>query len=117
MLPLITRERLAAEMDAGTVVVVDTMPPAYYAKEHLPGARNIPGFPYERAAESTDEHAPRVLPDKSVPVVVYCANVPCRNSGLVGARLLELGYRDVRKYREGIEDWVAAGLPTESSAS
>ncbi|TDD27129.1 rhodanese-like domain-containing protein [Actinomadura sp. KC06] len=115
MLPLITRDELAAALEDGTVVVVDTMPAAYYEKEHLPGARNIPGFPYEQAAEFTDEYAPRVLPDKSAPVVVYCANVPCRNSGLVGARLLELGYPDVRKYREGIEDWVAAGLPTESS--
>ena len=115
MLPLITRDELAAEMAAGTVVVVDTMPVTYYEKEHLPGARNIPGFPYERAAEFTDAQAPEVLPDKSVPIVVYCSNVPCRNSGLVGERLLKLGYRNVRKYREGIEDWAAAGLPTESS--
>jgi rhodanese-related sulfurtransferase len=26
-----------------------------------------------------------------------------------------LGYAHVRKYRGGIEDWVAAGLPTESA--
>ncbi|TMR36659.1 rhodanese-like domain-containing protein [Actinomadura geliboluensis] len=116
MLPLITRAELAAGIEAGEVVVVDTMPAAYYAKEHLPGARNIPGFPYERAAEFTDEHAPRVLPDKAAEIVVYCANVPCRNSELVGARLVRLGYPNVRKYREGIEDWVAAGLPTESAA-
>ncbi|TDD83318.1 rhodanese-like domain-containing protein [Actinomadura darangshiensis] len=116
MLPLITRDELAAALKAGTVVVVDTMPVAYYAKEHLPAARNIPGFPYERAKEFTDEHAPRVLPDKSASIVVYCANVPCRNSELVGARLVELGYPDVRKYREGIEDWVAGGLPTESAS-
>jgi rhodanese-related sulfurtransferase len=44
-------------------------------------------------------------------------NVPCRNSELVGSRLLALGYTNVRKYREGIEDWVAAGLPTESHNS
>jgi cytosine permease len=116
VLPLITRDELAAKIRAGTVVVVDTMPPAYYEKEHLPGARNIPGFPYEQARDLTDAHAPRVLPDKSAAIVVYCANVPCRNSELVGARLAELGYRDVRKYREGIEDWVAGGLPTESGA-
>ncbi|GGJ95986.1 sulfurtransferase [Pilimelia anulata] len=117
MLPLITRDELAAEIDAGTVVVVDTMPVSYYEQEHIPGARNIPGFPYERAAEFTDEYAPTVLPDKTVPVVVYCANIPCRNSGLVGERLLKLGYLHVRKYREGIEDWAAAGLPTESSVA
>ncbi|MFF3290119.1 rhodanese-like domain-containing protein [Streptomyces sp. NPDC003023] len=117
MLPLITRERLHAMMEAETVVVVDTMPADYYEREHLPGALNIPGFPYDDAARFTDEYAPSVVPDRTVPIVVYCANVPCRNSELVGARLLELGYSDVQKYREGIEDWVAAGLPTEGTAA
>jgi rhodanese-related sulfurtransferase len=116
-LPLITREELDAEMRAGDVVVVDTMPVTYYEKEHIPGARNIPGFPYEQAAEFTDQYAPTVLPDKDVAVVVYCANTPCRNSEFVGQRLLELGYTNVRKYREGIQDWVSGGLPTTKSAA
>ena len=34
--------------------------------------------------------------------------------GLVADRLAALGYTNVRKYREGIEDWAGAGLPTES---
>ncbi|WP_410647820.1 rhodanese-like domain-containing protein [Amycolatopsis sp. cmx-4-54] len=115
MLPLITRTELLSRMESGSVVVVDTMPVAYFDKEHLPEARNIPGFPYERAAEFTDRLAPAVLPDKAAEIVVYCANTPCRNSEFVGRRLLELGYTNVRKYREGIEDWVASGLPTWSS--
>jgi rhodanese-related sulfurtransferase len=114
MLPLISREELRKGIDAGTLVVVDTMPAGYYEREHLPGAVNIPGFPYEQAAELTDRHAPDVLPDKAAEIVVYCANVPCRNSELVGSRLLQLGYSNVRKYREGIEDWVGAGLATAS---
>jgi rhodanese-related sulfurtransferase len=32
----------------------------------------------------------------------------------VADRLTALGYTNVRKYREGIEDWTTAGLPTES---
>ncbi|MCW3842417.1 hypothetical protein ONA70_20155 [Micromonospora yasonensis] len=35
-------------------------------------------------------------------------------SGRVADRLTALGYTHVRKYAAGIEDWVAAGLPTES---
>ncbi|GLZ36941.1 rhodanese-like domain-containing protein [Actinokineospora sp. NBRC 105648] len=116
MLPLITRAELRAEMLDGTVVVVDTMPVAYYEKEHIPGAVNIPGFPYEQAAELTERYAPTVLPDKAASVVVYCANTPCRNSELVGEHLLRLGYTTVRKYREGIEDWVSAGGETTRGA-
>ncbi|CRK58358.1 Cytosine/purine/uracil/thiamine/allantoin permease family protein [Alloactinosynnema sp. L-07] len=116
MLPLISRDELRSAMTGGTVIVVDTMPVSYYEKEHLPGARNIPGFPYENAAEFTDRFAPSVVPDKAATIVVYCSNIPCRNSEFVGRRLLELGYADVRKYREGIEDWVSAGLPTDTGA-
>ncbi|ATY14441.1 cytosine permease [Amycolatopsis sp. AA4] len=114
MVALIGRDELKREMESGRVVVVDTMPVAYYEREHLPGALNIPGFPYEHAARFTDEHAPRVVPDKAAAIVVYCANTPCRNSDFVGNRLIELGYLNVRKYREGIADWVEAGYPTES---
>jgi rhodanese-related sulfurtransferase len=32
----------------------------------------------------------------------------------VAARLTALGYTNVRKYREGIQDWIEAGLPTET---
>ncbi|MFC0542507.1 rhodanese-like domain-containing protein [Kutzneria chonburiensis] len=115
MVPLITRQDLKAAIDAGEVTVVDTMPLAYYEKEHIETAVNIPGFPYEDAAAFTRACAPDVLPDRDATIVVYCANVPCRNSELVGLELLNLGYSSVFKYREGIEDWVTAGLPTESS--
>lgn len=57
-----------------------------------------------------------MLPDKSAAIAVYCSNPACPNSQSVAAKLTALGYTNVRKYREGIEDWVAAGLPTESGA-
>jgi rhodanese-related sulfurtransferase len=31
-------------------------------------------------------------------------------------KLTALGYANVRKYRDGIEGWVGAGLPTEAGA-
>jgi rhodanese-related sulfurtransferase len=49
-------------------------------------------------------------------IVTYCCTGPsCPNSGQVAGRLTALGYANVRKYAEGIEDWTAAGLPTESA--
>lgn len=117
MLPHITREEPKREIDEGSVVVVDAMPVSWYRKEHLPGACNIPGFPYEDAPVLTERFAPAVLPGKDAAVVVYCSNIPCRNSEFVGSQLIRLGYTNVRAYREGIEDWVSAGLPTERSAA
>lgn len=108
MTALITREELQTALDAGTVTVLDALGGDYYAKQHLPGA--LPLVPAD-----VDARAPALLPDRDAPIVTYCSNPACPNSGQVADRLTALGYTDVRKYREGIEDWAAAGLPTETA--
>lgn len=61
-----------------------------------------------------ETQAPQLLPDKDAAIVTYCANVACANSQHVATKLEALGYRNVRKYREGIQDWSEAGLPVVS---
>ncbi|WP_433221560.1 rhodanese-like domain-containing protein [Microtetraspora malaysiensis] len=108
MTALITRDELRAAIDAGTVTVIDALGGEYYAKQHLPNA--LPLTPTE-----VDARAAALLPDRDAAIVTYCSNPACPNSGQVADRLTALGYTDVRKYREGIQDWVEAGLPTESA--
>jgi len=108
MTTLISRTDLQAGIAAGTVTVVDALGGDYYAQQHLPGAVALtPG--------QVDALAAAVLPDRRAPIVTYCTGPSCPNSGQVADRLTALGYADVRKYREGIEDWAGAGLPTESA--
>lgn len=108
MTALITRTDLQAAIAAGEVTVVDALGGDYHAKQHLPGAVALhPSEVADRAAE--------VLPDKTRPIVTYCSNAACPNSGQVADALVRMGYADVRKYKEGIQDWVDAGLPTESA--
>ena len=106
MTALITRDELKAAIGAGTVTVVDALGGDYYALQHLPGAVAL-------APGDVDALAPAVLPDKGAAIVTYCTGPSCPNSGQVANRLTALGYADVRKYAEGIEDWTGAGLPTE----
>jgi rhodanese-related sulfurtransferase len=108
MTALISREELKAGIDAGTVTVVDALGGDYYAKQHLPGAVAL-------APGQVDAMASSVLSDRDAVIVTYCTGPSCPNSGQVADRLTALGYANVRKYREGIEDWAGAGLPTESS--
>ncbi|MFB7379813.1 rhodanese-like domain-containing protein [Kitasatospora purpeofusca] len=108
MTALITRDELAAAIEAGVVTVVDTLGGDYYAQQHLPGAVAL-------VAAELDTRAATVLPDRDAAIVTYCSNPACPNSGQVADRLTALGYTDVRKYREGIQDWVEAGLPTETA--
>jgi rhodanese-related sulfurtransferase len=107
----ITREELKAKLDGGEgIVVVETLGPRYYEDAHLPGAINIPHT-------EVDELAPRLLPDKSTQVVVYCSNRACQNSPQAARRLAALGYGNVYDYEEGKQGWIEAGLPTESGAA
>lgn len=109
MTQLITRDELRAAIDDGSVIVVDALPPAYYEQQHLPGAVNL-------VEHEVDDRAAGLLPDKDARIVTYCSNAACGNSAAVANRLEKLGYTNVRKYRDGIQDWVDAGLPTESGA-
>jgi rhodanese-related sulfurtransferase len=107
MTNLITRDELKAAIEQGNVTVVDALPGSYFAQAHLPGAVNL-------FVEEAAERAAEVLPDRGAAIVTYCSNVSCPNSEGVARTLTRLGYTNVRKYREGIQDWVEAGLPIES---
>lgn len=110
MTELISRDELAAALRDDSVVLLDTLPADYYDKAHIRGALNL----IEANVEST---AAQVLPDRNAAIVTYCANISCRNSEIVANRLRELGYTNVRKYREGIADWESAGLPIDGSST
>lgn len=108
MTALITRDELKAAIDAGSVTVLDTLGGEYYAKQHLPGALTL-------VLADVDARSSALLPDRDAAIVTYCSDPACPNSGRVADRLTALGYTDVRKYREGIQDWAESGLPTESA--
>lgn len=105
-----TREELRAAIDEGAVTVVDALPAAPYARRHLPGAVNL-------VEDDAETRAPEVLPDPAAPIVTYSTSVTCGRGESLAARLEQLGYGDIRVYSDGIEDWVAAGLPVESSTA
>ena len=90
----------------GDFVLVDALSQQHYERSHLPGAVNLP---YEFV-----DDAEQVLPDKNAEIVVYCMNVNCAASGEEVRELEALGYKNVRHYAEGKQDWLEAGLPVES---
>jgi rhodanese-related sulfurtransferase len=108
MTVLISRDDLRAAIDASEITVVDALGGDYWARQHLPGALPL-------VADDVTDRAAELLPDKHAVIVTYCSNPACPNSQNVATRLERLGYLNVRKYREGIEDWIAAGLPVESA--
>jgi rhodanese-related sulfurtransferase len=86
--------------------LVEVLPAAPYAAEHLPGAVNIP------LADLMDASTTQRL-DPARPTVVYCYDHECDLSAR-GARLLEeLGFTDVYDYAASKTAWMADGLPVE----
>ncbi len=107
MTQTITREQLRANLENGVpMTLAEALPEKYYAAQHLPGAIHLP---HDRVREL----APTRLPDRGNTIVVYCANVNCRNSHIAAQTLIQMGYRKVFVYAEGKQDWMDAGLPTE----
>jgi rhodanese-related sulfurtransferase len=86
-------------------MLVEALGVDFYSDAHLPGAINIP-------PGHVDALAPTLLPDRDVPIVVYCTGT-CASSNAVARRLEELGYAAVAVYSGGKEDWLEHGLPLE----
>lgn len=107
MVETITRDELKAVLDRGeALTIVEALPEEYYRKGHLPGALLMPH-------DRVDALAATLVPNREAPIVVYCANLACQNSTIAAERLIALGYRNVREYAAGKQDWIDAGYPTD----
>jgi rhodanese-related sulfurtransferase len=108
-LPRISRESLREKIEnRDEFVLVDALSPMSFAFSHLPGAINLtPGW--------VDDRARRRIPDFDTEIVVYCESSDCDSSIRVANRLIDLGYRNIRRYAEGKRDWTEAGLPLDGA--
>ena len=104
-----TRDELKTKVGrGGDFKLVETLAPEQFQETHLPGAINMP-------PDRVSELAPKLLPDKQVEVITYCASRTCHASVDAARELITLGYANVRHYAGGKADWVFAGLPVVRS--
>jgi molybdopterin/thiamine biosynthesis adenylyltransferase/rhodanese-related sulfurtransferase len=95
------------EIDAGAAraledaVWIDVREADEWQEGHLPGAVHIPRGFLESRVEA-------VAPDKSTPVVVYCASAA--RSAFAAKSLAGLGYENVHSLAGGFTDWKRNGL-------
>ncbi len=111
MVHAISRDELKGKLDNNeSISIIEALPEKYFRHSHLPGALNLPH-------DAVDTLAPSLLPDKGTEIIVYCANVACKNSGIAAEALAALGYSNVSVYEAGKADWIEAGYPIEGSAA
>jgi rhodanese-related sulfurtransferase/CBS domain-containing protein len=104
--PEVSRDQVLLLMAEGAQIV-DVLPAREYSEDHLPGAVNLPLRKIETLARQVLE------PDRAV--VVYCADSGWDLSPRAACRLETLGFTEVYDYRTGIQDWKAAGLPSDGT--
>ena len=97
---------LKVALDAGeNLIVIDTRSPEAYAREHIPGAVNLPHR--TMTSETTIE-----LPLDTL-VVTYCDGIGCNASTKGALKMLELGFQ-VKELMGGLDWWKRDGHPTHS---
>ncbi len=106
-LPLIDRKDLKSEL--ANVKLVDALDEKYFERSHVKGSISIP-------VGSEAKLAPELLKDKEAKIVVYCMNTQCHASDAVGTALSKQGYKNVRIYREGLQDMISNGFDMEGSS-
>ncbi len=100
-LKLISREDLKRKLDEGDdLKLVFVLGEWAYQAMHIPGSIHV----------DTPEKAAELL-DKEDQIVVYCTNVACRASRYAYDLFVQHGYKNVRRYAGGLEDWEEAGYP------
>jgi rhodanese-related sulfurtransferase/CBS domain-containing protein len=93
------------DLAANGAQLVEVLPESAYAREHLPGAINIP-------MPDLDAKTAAQL-DRERPVVVYCYDHECDLSARAAHLLEALGFLDVYDYVASKAAWLAHGLPVD----
>lgn len=99
VIPIHPRELFAA-LQSGSPQLIDVREPVEHAESHIAGATLVPlGQIESRCSEL----------DKSKPVIVMCQ--AGKRGATAAAKLIDLGFDDVRNLEGGILAWKSAGLP------
>ena len=85
------------------IYLVDVRPASYFKNGHIAGAHNL-----DVTSPDFKENAVATLP-KDETIAVYCQTG--MHSAIAEKELKELGYK-VINLDQGINSWIAAGLPT-----
>jgi len=102
---LISREELREKLNRGDKFkLVNALGDWAYEAKRIPGSINI----------SNMQDAKKML-DPDDEIIIYCSNPLCPASIIGYQILVRSGYKKVRRYAGGIQDWEEAGYPLEGN--
>lgn len=95
--------------EKGQGIFVDARSPEQYRAGHIPGAVSMDASSFEERLSSF-----LALVPQDTPLVVYCDGAGCGASREVAELLKDAGYRNIRLFSGGWEEWVRSGYPKET---
>ena len=102
----ISKEDLKLKLDRGDdFKLVMTYGEFAFHSKHIPGSMNINRL----------EDAQKLL-DVDDEIIVYCSNASCIASQAAYHTLVNQGFKNVRRYAGGLEEWEISGYPLDGSA-
>ncbi len=111
--PFISLDEAAALFQTPGVLFIDARDPEDFEVNRVRGAVSIP-YDY-----LPDEDYDLYWENKAIEIphhtriVIYCSGSECESSLYLGLDMVQYGYRDVKIFYGGWNDWVNAGLPVE----
>jgi rhodanese-related sulfurtransferase len=106
----ISTQELSSLVSQGTPLrLLEALSPEHFAREHLPGAENLP-------LQSLEARVRELGLEEDGLLVTYCSGPTCANSQIAARKLEELGYANVRVYAGGKLAWREAGFAFERGA-
>ena len=102
MIREMTTRELAELIRTGSgFLLVDVLPREQHAREHIPGARNVP----LSDGDFVSSVAAAIAGDPESPIIVYGADESCDESMQAAGELQGAGFTNVFDYRGGLEAW------------
>ena len=92
--------------DSGKAVFVDARPEFVYVERHIKGAVSLSASRFEYQYEQIKDTL-----KKDVLYIVYCGSVTCHLSDFSAEKLIEKGFKNVKVFSDGWDEWHNAGYP------
>lgn len=98
------------DRNRSVIALIDARAPNDFASGHLPGATNLLLYDVPEVGAKD----PRIAVYGNI--VVYGSDAGHAGAKGLTKRMMKVGYEDVRLFAGGLEEWLNAGMPTETGA-